>query len=330
MVAVRNEEENILALLQDFENQNYDKDNLEVLIVDDHSEDKTRQVITDFKKRSTLNISLLELEKIDLSPKKAAIALGVQQALGDVILTTDGDCRVGSEWIATQIGYFNQKEAKFLMGPVTFTGDHSFFGKLQAIEFSSLMGAGAASLYYRKPVMCNGANLGFLKKAFLEVGGFAGNEKIASGDDVFLMRKIHQKYPESVFFAKDQRAIVHTYPLKNLKEFINQRIRWAGKWNHVGGTESKWLPVFIFSYHLFTLILYIKLILNQIFVTPFLSLIFLKYLAEYIFLSDVLKFLGKRRNFFLMLIASVFYPIYAVFVGMVANFTGYTWKGRKY
>ena len=77
--------------------------------------------------------------------------------------------------------------------------------------------------------MCNGANLAYTKKAFTEVGGFTGIDNIASGDDMLLMHKIYKLYPDKVMFLKSKDAIVQTAPVNSVKDFFNQRIRWASK-----------------------------------------------------------------------------------------------------
>ena len=45
IVACRNEENNILNIIEDVKNQNFDKDRFEMIIVNDHSEDSTLQIL---------------------------------------------------------------------------------------------------------------------------------------------------------------------------------------------------------------------------------------------------------------------------------------------
>src|SRR5213075_2078285 len=120
--------------------------------------------------------------------------------------------------------------ARFISGPVKLEEGNSLFGKMQVTEFASLIGTGAASIGFGMPNMCNGANLAFEKAAFVAVNGYAGNDKIASGDDEFLMHKIHSQFPGSVCFLKNPKAIVRTNVQQSLSGFLSQRIRWASKW----------------------------------------------------------------------------------------------------
>ena len=61
LIAVRNEEAGLLKLLQDLANQTYPKAFFEVIIIDDFSEDRTVELVTDFQQKTTLDLKLLRL-----------------------------------------------------------------------------------------------------------------------------------------------------------------------------------------------------------------------------------------------------------------------------
>ena len=77
-----------------------------------------------------------------------------------------------------------------------------------------------------------------------------GNIENSSGDDVFLMQKIHQAFKSSVGFVKSSDAIFSTLPQPGLSELINQRKRWASKWDKFLLRLSWILPVFLFIHYL--------------------------------------------------------------------------------
>ena len=144
-----------------------------------------------------------------------------------------------------------------VFGGVKLEGS-SFFSALQSHEFLSLIGTGAATLWYGLPSMCNGANLAFRKAIFFEVGGYANNLHIPSGDDEFLMRKIFQLFPEGIQFVSDSDAVVSTPASLALKEFVHQRVRWAGKWKHNVSSWNAVVAIFIFCFQLSVLMLSIE------------------------------------------------------------------------
>lgn len=179
VVACRNEEKNIGNLLQSLSNQNYPKDKTEIIIVNDHSDDETEKVIYDLVSK---NIKLLNLPE-NITGKKAALQYGISLATSDIILTTDADCIMGSDWIINMVSYYLTHKPKILVGPVAFNHNNSVFQKFQTMEFMSLVGSGAGAIGINHPIMCNGANLLFEKTVYENT---LHANKYASGDDIFL------------------------------------------------------------------------------------------------------------------------------------------------
>ncbi len=138
--------------------------------------------------------------------------LGVEKAGGEIIVTTDADCRLPIHWLQSIATSFHEGNVKMVFGGVRIKEDKSFFSKLQALEFCSLIGTGGAMAGLGIPILCNGANLAFLRSAFLEVKGYDGNLDIPSGDDEFLMRKIDRRFPGSIRFQPSEDSVVETRP----------------------------------------------------------------------------------------------------------------------
>lgn len=333
VIPVRNEGRNLSGLLDDLEAQDYPSDYFEVIFVNDHSEDDTAEIIKKRKLITSVDLSVYDLPDINISeesPKKRAITFGIERARGDLILLTDGDCRMGQGWINSHINYFSNTKLQLLAGPVWLEKSGNFIQQVLCIEFSSLIGAGAATIGLNCPTICNGANLAFRKSAFFQVGGYRDNKHRISGDDEFLLRKVHDRFPESIGFLKSVRGLVITSYPENLKTFFLQRKRWAGKWKYHKNVYNSLLALFIFSFHL-SLIVAILLALTGYISPYFILIIFiLKTGMEFIFLRNVFGFINRRMNVFAFLLSSIFYSVYAVIFGIAANFGKFKWKGRSY
>src|SRR5690606_3333641 len=150
-----------------------------------------------------------ESDKLN-SYKKKAIAKAIESCRGELIVTTDADCRMGTQWLKTIVGYFEQQDLYMLSSPVVYSEEKSFFERLQTLEFLYLIGLGAAGIGNGKPTTCNGANLAYRKDVFLELGGFNGIDNLASGDDELLLHKVAEKYADRIGFCKSREAIVYT------------------------------------------------------------------------------------------------------------------------
>lgn len=333
IIPIRNERRHILNLLNDLEKQTYPRQSFEVIVIDDQSEDGGFELIREHERLYGFSLRLFRLEgdaSPTLSTKKKAITLGVNNATGDFILTTDGDCRVQPRWLEIMAGAVVGQNLNFGAGMVTFTSEKTLFERLQTLEFASLTGVGAASLRLGFPNMCNAANMIFRKSVFLKAGGYSGMEHIISGDDEFLLQKFHDHDRRKVGFIKNNKATVYTTPQESLAAFYSQRKRWASKWKLRKDKKTAALALFIFAYHASLLIAATNVIAGAypllIFSLQFLA----KTLTEFAFLINIFNFLGKVMNAGLFILLQLLYPFYAVIMGIAANFGGYRWKGRKY
>ena len=324
IIPVRNEAKNIENLLNNILNQSY-RGELQLILVDDHSEDDTvalaRKV---FNKQA--NCKLLEL--IDKEGKKAAITEGVTNAEAEIILTTDGDCSVSSKWVEAMVESFDES-TQFVSGPINFIKESTIFNYMQSIEFTSLIASGAAFIGWGKPVMANGANLAFRKAAFMDVNGFEGNETTASGDDVFLLHKIVALHPNSIAFAMHQEAIVQTKAQPTISLFIKQRIRWASKWKAYTDIFTKSTAVLVFLVSLLLVIWPFLVITHLVTVFTWINLLIIKSFFDYFFLKHVSNQLRVKINVLAFVLLQVIYPLYVVFTALFSFKNSYQWKGRQ-
>lgn len=328
IVPVRNEAANIQALLNDLSQQTYR--NFEVIVADDASTDDTAHLVRQYALTASFSLQLLSLADAGVaSPKKRAISQSIEQATGHLIVTTDGDCRVEPNWLATYTAFYEETRAKLMFGPVTFTTNDTVFDSLQTVEFASLIGSGACTLAWGKPTMCNGANMCYEKGVFAGVGGFAGFDQLASGDDEFLMHKIAAAYPGSVRFLKSPAAIVTTAPHRSWRAFYNQRKRWASKWRAYDRVLPSVLAVLVFCWNMTPVVAVLSWLLNGINGNTALLVVGLKLVPESLFLRQVLLFLRKRPVVLSIPLTQVLYPFYVIFFGIAAQTKGYYWKDRN-
>ncbi len=331
VIPVRNEVANLPALLADLAQQTYT--DMEVIVVDDASDDDTAWLARQFFETHALAGHVLSIPNVPTaSPKKRALTAGIGLATGSLIVTTDGDCRVGPRWLETLAQCYQQTHARMICGPVTFLPETNLFDCLQTVEGASLIGSGAATLRLGLPTMCNGANLCYEKRVFIDIGGFSGSDHLASGDDEFLMHAIFKKYstdPEPVQFLKSRDAVVQTGPHRSWLAFYGQRKRWASKWRHYASVGPSVVAVFVFLSNLAVLLAPVGAALGWWSWAMCGLALALKWLPELGFLSVVLADLGKRPVAWFIPLTQIFYSLYVVFFGLVAQRRGFVWKGRN-
>jgi poly-beta-1,6-N-acetyl-D-glucosamine synthase len=332
VIPVRNEAKNILSLLEDLNNQDYPVHLFEVIVVDDQSTDGTYELVCSKLNDYSFKLTQLKLPSFPLSvsTKKLAIKMGVEAANGDYILTTDGDCKVKNGWVSSYGRFLQSRRFSFVAGMVTFHQEKTFFDQLQTAEFAVLVGVGASSIQWRKPIMCNAANMAFSKNAFLQIEGYKDVEHIISGDDGFLMEKLAAIDKNGIGLNTNKNAIVLTRPQSSLKAFYHQRKRWASKWKLHNNTATISVAIILFIFH-FTLLLTMTFsLLGYYPIGVFLFQFLLKAIFDFAFLRIMLNYLDKRLNFAIFLTIEAIYSIYTVFFGITANFGGFKWKDRAY
>lgn len=328
LIPARNEENIIGFLIEDLINQGYPENLLEIIIIDDHSEDKTKHIVNSFIEKYEY-IKVLSLPD-DEYGKKKAIRRGVEAASGELIITTDADCRVQKKWLLSIIQYFEKDKPELISGAVCFHNDNSFFGKLQSLEFLSLIASGAGSINMNAPILCNGANLAYTRKAFEKVDGYESDSGFVSGDDVFLLLKIKKEFgSKAVAFLKDYRALVFTEPKGNLKEFLQQRIRWISKsrgYKNLGIVNAS-LLVYLYNYMLFAGLI-IGFWIDELLIYVLIFFIF-KLIIDLPIYLGITSFVKKPVLMLFYLPMQVIYVFYVSIMGFVGNFLNFSWKGRK-
>lgn len=333
IISARNEENNLNALLQSLKEQQYPKELYEVIIINDHSTDNTWSLLQSF------NSELMQLKTLQLadyveernaiaSYKKKAIETGINAATGELIVTTDADCRFDARWLQTIAVFYETNEAKFIAAPVTYFNKSSLLSIFQTLDFLTLQGITAASVYKRFHSMCNGANLAYQRSAFFEVDGFNNIDHIASGDDMLLMHKIFKLYPEKVFYLKNRHAIVTTEPAASWKQFFHQRIRWASKADRYDDKRIFWVLLLVYLLNVCFLAGAVASFWNNTWMMLVLLLLLAKVLIEFPFVNSVAIFFGQQR---LMKYFPFLQPLhigYTIIAGWLGKFGKYEWKGR--
>jgi glycosyltransferase involved in cell wall biosynthesis len=136
LICVRNEAENLPDLISSLKRQT-SPNILEILFADDRSDDNSPAIL---KKAASEDhrIRIIRINEVSahLSPKKNALNQLVSMAKGDIILTTDADCQLPTEWAENMLRAFDEN-TNMVTGFSQIHADHrsSLFLGIQALEF---------------------------------------------------------------------------------------------------------------------------------------------------------------------------------------------------
>jgi len=325
IIPARNESANIKACLSALMAQTYPRSLIEIIVVDDLSEDDTAEIVKNFPVKLIRN----NPKPGTIAFKKQAIATGISQASGALILTTDADCIVANTWVSTMVNTLQSQRAYMVTGPVKMMPGNQCLSMFQSLDFAILQGITAASVGSGIHDMSSGANLAYIKSFYHEVGGFNGIDDIASGDDMLLMQKFSAQYPGSIGYAFSMDAMVNTKTEPTWKLFLQQRIRWASKATKYKDPVLFRILLLVYAVNLWVVALLVMGLWNRRAFVFGLILMIIKLMIEWRFVQNVLQFFSLLPLMRWFPIAQPLHILYTVVSGFFGQTGGYRWKGRN-
>lgn len=317
VVPFRNEADNLLPCLEAIAQQTNCDFPYELILVNDHSDDNSLQVINAYPASYDIKTITSQGEG-----KKAALLCGIQAAKYPIIHTIDADCRMGKQCLSTMHHMFAEGDLRMLCGLVSYEAK-GVFGSLQQAESVALVGISAFMLNSGRPATCNGANLMFSKAMFEHVGGYGTDQKLSSGDDDLLMQTFATYQPDKVKYATIPNAVVYTTAETSIKAFVSQRMRWTSKRRSYKYYYNTILMLMLLCKQL---AFWLAFVVATIFGSPWLYLINLV-----ILMSDALLYVRFRQMLplkWFTLVLMPFYQLYIFIIPVLNLLVRNTWKGR--
>ena len=332
IIPARNEATNIAKCINSICANNYPTHLYEIIVVDDYSEDETSSIVKQLQQQYS-NLKLVKLNEIlgetNLnSYKKKSIEIGIANAVNEFIICTDADCIVPKNWLMYFDGFLQKTRAVFVAAPVEFIKENSLLNDFQYIDFLAMQSITAAAVTKGFQAMCNGANMAYSRNVFYQVDGFKNIDNIASGDDMLLMQKIKAKFPTRVGYLFAKEAVVKTPAAPSIKEFLNQRIRWASKSKNYKDFNVLLVLLLVYLLNISLALGFIIGLFNISLLVKIFLLIVLKSGVEFYFL-DKSKNMFSGFSYLKFLVLQPFHMVYIILAGWLGYFKKYEWKGRK-
>jgi cellulose synthase/poly-beta-1,6-N-acetylglucosamine synthase-like glycosyltransferase len=308
VVPCRNEEKHLPRLLQSISDQDYPKNLFEIIIVNDNSTDRTAEVPSDFTAAG--NICVINNTG---KGKKHAIKTGTGSASGNLIITTDADCRMGKKWLSTIVAFYENHKPDMIICPVQIESSPGFFGRFQELEFLSLQGITAGTAYAGNGTMCNGANLAFTREAYIK-NVYNMNFEISSGDDIFFLHSLKKQKISKILWLESAPAIVKTEVCHTTRSFLKQRRRWISK--STGYTDRFTIVLGIVTF--ITILLEVSLLvaglIDHAFIKVFLAIFLLKSVPDFLILLNTTRRYDRVELLKWFLPVQTVYPFYVLAV----------------
>jgi cellulose synthase/poly-beta-1,6-N-acetylglucosamine synthase-like glycosyltransferase len=227
LVAARNEETDLPACLASLAAQDYAADRCEFIIINDASTDRTGSIIAEWKTKDARfkQVTLQDAPLESLGPKKRALKAGFEISSGEVIITTDADSLLPTNWIEGMVSCFDG-ETSAVCGLIRFNKSSRFWGRLAAFEAGINAILNAAVIGLGGALSCSGTNFAYRREAFLDTGGFDEGRHSISGDDDLLLQKLRSKGHGIRFFEHPGSTVQTRAP-------DSSRAYWSRKRRHL-------------------------------------------------------------------------------------------------
>lgn len=225
IVAARNEEHNITACLESLSALRYGEGRMEILVVDDQSTDGTGAIIDAFAAR------IPHLRKVEtvgsvhgLRGKANAITQAIEQSSGEIILTTDADCRVPPQWVEDVVAQYDG-ETGCVCGMTLIENDSVFTG-VQAVDWAYLLTIASAGVGWGYALSAVGNNMSFRRAAYEDVGGYEG-VGFSVTEDFILFKAIAYETDWKVRYPVSPTTLVWSKACADTRELYRQKKRWG-------------------------------------------------------------------------------------------------------
>jgi glycosyltransferase involved in cell wall biosynthesis len=217
IIPCRNEEKFIGKCLESIINQDFPKERMEILVVDGMSEDKTREIVENFKfQNANLKIKLLENSK-RFTP--FALNIGIKEAKGEFIIRMDAHATYEKDYISKCIHYLKEYNADCVGGILkTLPMTNTLEAKAIAISLSHPFGAGTSwfRVGTKKPKEVDTVFGGCYKKeVFQKVSLF--NEKLIRSQDIEFNKRLKKAGGKILLFPD---IVAYYYPKSTFSEFF--------------------------------------------------------------------------------------------------------------
>lgn len=341
IVPARNEEQNIKRCLDSLEALDYPEDKLEIVIIDDNSDDSTASIVQNYCDRIK-HFSLLSLngssesgspkntgantENTGASGKIAALKYGYKETSGEIILQTDADCAVPSGWIKT-ITSNMEKEVGIVGGAVIldeYSKRNSWITRILSLDWLYLLGVGAGANGAGFPLSCFGNNLAVRKTAYEDAGGYDAIPFTFTED--FALFKSITRAGWRGSFSLEESSVIFSRPPDSFRDFINQRLRWA-----TGGIKLAGPGIILLIAAFLLHLLVIAAVAFSISLSVLLTVIMVTGFSDFIFLSTLTNKVNKSKLLLYFPLFEIYFFLSTTLFGLILPFvSSLKWKDRKY
>ena len=292
-------------LLKDLEKQDYNHNDIEIILVDSNSSDHTKDVMMKFKNssKSFSKVSVLDNPK-KILPCGWNIALA--ESSGDIILRVDAHSSLPIDFISKNVKRIALGEKVVGGHRISIIDEDNAWQKTLLIAEKSIFGSGIAS-YRRQETeeyVSTLAHAAYSRETFKKVGGY--DERLARTED----NEMHYRMKEAGYkFLLDPTIKSYHHARNGLSKMMKQKYL-NGYWIGLTmGVSPKCFSIYHFVPLLFVLALIITTI-GAFVISPIPLVLLLAVYFTFNIVNTIFSTLKEKKHFSYLLLPIIFFLLH--------------------
>lgn len=198
--------------------------NYEIIIVNDGSTDKTKDVaetLVGYQKglKGDVKVSLINKPN---GGKSQALNAGIKHSKAEFVLCMDGDSQLSPNSISVAVRHFTNPEIGAVAGNVKVLNRGKLFTDLQALEYIEGLNMARSAQSFVKLVNIIPGPIGLFRKKAIEEAGFYSSDTFAEDADLTL-----KVLANGWKIYYEPNSISYTEAPEKLQQLLKQRYRWT-------------------------------------------------------------------------------------------------------
>lgn len=301
-----NEEVGIISTINSVVSNTYQ--NIEIIVVNDGSTDKTHDIVTrfvkNFKRRKRSDNKTIVYHSKENAGKGVALNHAIERSKGDIIITMDADSIADCLMVERLVGYFEDPTIDAAVGNVKVAGELGLLNLLQRLEYLFGFYHKRAHSFLGAEYIYGGACAAFRKATVFDQIGLFDTTSIT--EDIEMSMRTRANGHKAVY-ADD--AICYTEGASTIVGLIKQRTRWKrGRLEAFGRYKKLFLSTKIHHNKWMTW-----------FILPFALLAELQLLFEPIGITLLLIYSYITGDYSSLLLGALFMAIMYLVVGLMTE-----------
>jgi len=224
VIPAYNEEISITSCVTSVLRSNYPREKLEVIVINDGSTDKTKEILEEYQLKS--NARNLKIVTQENSGKAHSLNNGIRNySHGELVMCLDGDSILSENAIKNAVLYFEKENVMALASNLKIQKGKGILNLIQRFEYAVSYQMKKAQTVFNIEYIIGGVGSIF-RRSILEKVRFYDTNTVT--EDIDLTMKIINNGNKEFRVIYGSDVVAYTQSALTIKDLIKQRYRW--KW----------------------------------------------------------------------------------------------------